>query len=127
VEEIPLSVNDEETVVGVHSSGIELQEGLNTSNSRYYCSNCKKKIHCYVKIDKDTKEAIIHNTCKSPECECKCKTHYACKECGHLHPYGDKCNRPDLQIVSKKEADDLIEKINKDYNDLHKGTKVESK
>lgn len=122
-----MSVNDEETVVGVHSSGIELQEGLNTSNSRYYCSNCKKKIHCYVKIDKDTKEAIIHNTCKSPECECKCKTHYACKECGHLHPYGDKCNRPDLQIVSKKEADDLIEKINKDYNDLHKGTKVESK
>ena len=118
-------LSGEETVVGVHHSGVELQEGLNTNNSRYYCSNCKKKIHCFVKIDKETKEAIVHNTCKSPECECRCKTHYACKDCGYLHPYGQKCNRPELQIISKKESNDLIDKINQEFIELKKETKVE--
>jgi hypothetical protein len=123
---IPLS--GEETIVGVHHSGISLQEGLNTSISRYYCSSCKKKIHCYVKVDKDTKEAVVHNTCKSVDCECKCKTHYACKQCGSLHPYGEECNRPESQMTPyDPKSDKLIEEINKIYNESRKETKVESK
>jgi len=88
------TLNGEETVVGVHSSGIQLEEGVNTSGGRYYCSNCKRKIHCYVTIDRETHEAKVHNTCKDKICECKCRTHYACKICGYLHPYGTKCDRP---------------------------------
>lgn len=122
------SLSGEETIVGVHHSGIELQEGSNTSISRYYCSNCKKKIHCYVKVDKNTKEAVVHNTCKSPDCECKCKTHYACKECGSLHPYGIDCNRRDAPLTApNSKTDKLIDEINKAYNKEHEGTKIEPK
>lgn len=114
------SLDGEEVVVGVHASGIELVEGLNTSNSRNYCSNCKRKIHCYVKVDRETKEAIIHKTCKSDDCECKCRTHFACKQCGYLHPYGTKCDRLEIERKSnpKSEAvfDELMEKW-KEYND----------
>ena len=79
---------------GLHASGIELQEGINPNLARNYCSNCKRKIHCFVKIDKQTGEAIVHNTCRTKDCECKCRTHYACKLCGYLHPYGQKkCDR----------------------------------
>ena len=45
---------------GLHASGIELQEGLNTSTKRNYCANCKRNVHCFVKIDRDTSEAIVH-------------------------------------------------------------------
>jgi len=106
------SLDEEETVIGVHSSGIFLEEGSNTSGGRYYCSNCKKKIHCYVKVDRETNEAKIHNTCKDKICECKCKTHYACKICGYLHPYGQKCNKPEnimpRDSQSAKELDELL-------------------
>lgn len=105
----------EEEVVGVHtglhSSGIELEEGINTSMSRNYCSNCKKKIHCFVKIDKETKEAIIHNTCRIKECECKCRTHYACRNCGYLHPYGEKCNRPESETPLNPQHEEEFEKL----------------
>jgi len=104
------SLDGEEIVIGVHASGIELEEGLNTSNSRNYCSNCKKKIHCYVKVDRKTNEAIIHKTCKSPDCECKCKTHFACRQCGYLHPYGQKCNRIESQQSNSK-TDTKFEKL----------------
>lgn len=120
---VPLT-SGEETVVGVHHSGVELQEGLNTNNSRYYCSNCKKKIHCYVKIDKDTHEAVVHNTCKSPDCECKCKTHYACKSCGYLHPYGQECDRQNNDVETDPNTDSLITDINEQFRSLSKETEV---
>ncbi len=98
----------EETIVDVHRSKIELQEGLNISLSRYYCSSCKKKIHCYVKIDKETKEAVIHNTCRDSLCECKCKTHYACKSCGYLHPYGQSICDKVIPEKKPNATDDAI-------------------
>lgn len=110
-------LSGEETLVGVHSSGIQLEEGANTSGGRYYCTNCRKKIHCYVKVDRETNEAKVHNTCKDKICECKCKTHYACKICGYLHPYGEKCNRPDITLSrdpkAAKKLDELLESWSK--------------
>lgn len=109
---IPIpSLDGDEVVVGVHASGIILEEGINTSLSRNYCTNCKRKTHCYVKVDRKTKEAIVHNTCTKKECECKCKTHYACKQCGHLHPYGHKCNRPEIEKKSNPKDDALFEEL----------------
>lgn len=107
--------NAEETVIGIHHSGVELEEGLNISLSRNYCANCKRKIHCYVKVDRITKEAIIHNTCKNSDCACKCKTHFACRVCGYLHPYGHKCTfvEPVRKIDAKAEA--AFQKIMDDW------------
>jgi len=110
------SISNEETVVGVHSSGIQLEEGANTSNSRYYCSNCRKKIHCYVKVNRDTKEAKVHVTCKDKLCECKCKTHYSCKSCGYLHPYGQKCDREDTLPTPTPEQDKNWQKLLASFN-----------
>ena len=81
----------EEEVIGVHTgTGIELVEGMRMGG-RNFCANCKRNIHCFVKVEDG--KAEVKNTCKNEECECKCRTHYACKQCGYLHPYGDKCNR----------------------------------
>lgn len=110
----------EEVVVGVHSSGIELQEGLNTSLNRNYCANCKRKTHCFVKVDKKTKEAIVHNTCKSADCECKCRTHYACKLCGYLHPYGQKCDRND-ELTPDPKYDEHVIGILNSWREYQKG------
>ena len=107
---------EDETIIGVHSSGIQLEEGINTSLSRNYCANCKRNIHCYVKVDRETNEAIVHKTCKNNDCECKCKTHYACKRCGYLHPYGEKCtkllNSRPQNPQAAKELDELLESWN---------------
>ena len=111
------SLNGEETVVGVHSSGMILEEGLNTSLSRNYCANCKRKIHCFVKVDKETNEATIHNTCKSDNCECKCKTHYACKQCGYLHAYGTKCDRVETQHIPNPEDEKAFQKLMEDWHE----------
>jgi hypothetical protein len=105
------SLDGEETVVGVHSSGIMLEEGLNTSLSRNHCSNCRRKTHCYVEVNRKTREAIIHNTCTKKECECKCKTHFACKQCGSLHPYGQKCDRVEKKTGTSIKDDADFEKI----------------
>jgi hypothetical protein len=115
-------IDEDEEVIGVHESGIELQEGINTSYSRNYCSNCKRKVHCYVKVDRETKEAVIHKTCKTDNCACKCKTHYACKQCGLLHPYGIKCTKLESPAKLNPEGDALIEKINDDYRKMHGAT-----
>lgn len=109
----------EETIgvhTGLHASGIELEEGLNTSTKRNYCANCKRNIHCYVKINKKTKEAIIHKTCRNDDCECKCKTHYSCRKCGYLHPYGTKCNYVEPEPNFSPESDAVFEKLMKDWN-----------
>lgn len=104
-------IMSEETVVGVHHSGIKLEEGENTSNSTYRCSSCKKKIHCYVKVDRETGVAEVHNTCKDKICECKCKTHYSCKQCGYLHPYGMECNRKEIEPIRDPKNDTEWEKL----------------
>ena len=120
MEEIPLSDKlfsspdsdgGEEVIVGIHHSGIELQEGLNISLSRNYCANCRRKIHCYVKVNRETKEAIIHNTCKNTDCECKCKTHFACRMCGYLHPYGHTCTYVEPQKTINPKAEAAFQKI----------------
>ncbi|GEM_PF-3092530 len=119
------SLSGEEEIVGVHASGIELQEGMNISLARNYCANCKRKIHCYVKVDRETREATIHNTCKNQECECKCKTHYACKQCGYLHPYGQKCNRIEPERITNPEEDAAFERIMKEWQELREKSKTE--
>ena len=116
----------DEEVIGRHESGIELVEGANTSISRYYCGNCTKKIHCYVKVDPETRVAKIHMTCKNKECECKCKTHYACKLCGYLHPHGLKCSMPRKIAVTDPNNDDFIEMLNQKFNESKKQP-IESK
>jgi hypothetical protein len=108
----------EEIVVGIHESGIELQEGLNTSVSRNYCANCKRNTHCFVKIDQDTKEAIIENNCTNETCRCNCRTKYACKSCGNLHPYGKNCDRVDTKPIANPKADREIFEINAQWNEL---------
>ena len=105
------TLDGDETIVGVHHSGIQLEEGVNTSGGRYYCTNCRKKIHCYVKVDKETKEARVHNTCKDKICECKCKTHYACRQCGYLHPYGEKCNKVEVEKIPDPEAEKEFQEL----------------
>jgi len=100
-------VQDEE-VIGVHESGIMLEEGMNTGG-RNYCANCKRNIHCHVVVEKGKAEIIM--TCKNNDCECKCKTHFACKRCGHLHPYGSECNQKDEEAKRDSKADE-------DFNNL---------
>lgn len=117
-KKIPVpSLDGEETVIGVHASGIQLEEGLNTSTSRNYCSNCRRNIHCYVKVDKQTREAKVHITCKNTECECKCKTHFACRRCGHLHPYGQKCDYVEPEPQYSEESNTEFEKILQGWRD----------
>lgn len=117
------SLSGEEIVVGVHESGVKLVEGDNTNNKRYYCGNCTKKIHCYVTVEGG--QATIHKTCKNDDCECKCRTHYACKVCGYLHPYGELCDKVEKEPEVNKENDSVIEDINEQYRKLH--AKQESK
>ena len=109
----------EEIIVGITESGIELQEGLNTSLSRNYCANCKRKIHCYVKIDRETNEPDVNLTCKSDDCECKCRTHYVCKSCGMLHPYGvNYCTKNEAKSISNSKSDEEINKINSEWKEF---------
>ena len=114
-----ISESPEEQIVGIHTSGIELQEGINTSSGRNYCTKCKKKIHCYVKVDRATNEALVNVTCSSADCPCKCRTHYTCKNCGMLHPYGlNVCPKDDTRRVVNKKADAEIEEINVSWREL---------
>lgn len=121
----------EETVVGIHHSGIQLEEGLNTSTQRNLCSNCRRNTHCYVKVDRETKEAVIHKTCKTTDCECKCKTHFSCKKCGYLHPYGEKCNRQEIEKIPDPKADAEFDKFmenwRKEYDENNSITEVTKK
>ena len=105
------NIQDYEVIIGVHHSGVILHEGENTSLGTSRCSKCSKKIHCYVTVDRDSNEAKFHDTCSNKDCECKCKTHYSCKICGHLHSYDQDCNRPDIEISSNSEHDELFEEI----------------
>ncbi len=103
---------DEEIVVGVHESGILLEEGVRTGG-RNYCANCKRNVHCHVVVDDG--KATIKMTCKNTDCECKCKTCFACKRCGYLHPYGTVCNRSDTQTVRDPKAEKEFQKLMKKW------------
>ena len=123
-------LSNEETVIGRHTgSGVELVEGANNSRVRFLCPSCKKKIHCRVKIDKKTKEATIIKTCKDAACECRCRTHYECKICGHLHPYDQlECDRDEAARVKYSAASNAeIAEIMDQFRKLKQETKVEVK
>ena len=111
--------DDEEIVVGVHESGIELYEGMNVSLSRNYCANCRRKTHSYVEVDRETGEAKLHITCTNKECACKCKTHYACKQCGYLHPYNQKCTHKYAEKNTSPESDAEFTKIMDAWRSTH--------
>ena len=123
-------LSNEEVIVGRHTgSGVELVEGANNSRVRFLCSSCKKKIHCRVKIDKKTKEATIVKSCKDELCECKCRTHYECKTCGHLHPHGQlECDRDEMARVKYSAASNAeIADIMVQFQKLKQQTKLETK
>ena len=71
-----------------------LEGGSDPFGSRFRCGNCrggaagsrKLPLHCKVIAG----EPKIN--CNNEKCNCPCRTHYACKSCGHLHPYDQKCN-----------------------------------
>jgi len=115
----------DEVIVGRHESGIELQEGRRTSSLANYCSKCNKNVHTFVKIDKETGEAVVHVTCTNKECMCKCKTHYECKKCGRLHPYGENCNYKEPESLPKYDA--FIEQLNKQFRESQKSLSQEKK
>lgn len=108
----------DEVIVGLHESGLIFHEGLNISQSRSYCSHCKNKIHCFVKIDRETKEAEFNMSCTNNICRCNCRTHYACKQCGRLHPYAQKCNNIEIETKPSPESDIIFNKIISDWKEL---------
>jgi len=101
-------IKDDETVIGVYGSGIDLEEGR-TPNFRFFCTNCKRDIHSHVKVD-DGKAEIIF-TCTNSNCQCKCKTHFECKTLGKLHPYGTKCHclLDEERTINKKDEEKFQE------------------
>jgi len=117
-------IEEGEVVVGVHESGMELEEGHRTGRT-FYCSNCKNNIHCYVEV-KDKKAEII-KTCSNDACKCKCKTHFACKQCGYLHPYGVKCTNIEVETTTSKESDEVFEKLMDEWREENKQVNVENK
>ena len=123
---IPIpSMTGEEVVVGRHESGIDLQEGMNTSVKRFYCTSCRADTHCFVTVDKETKKAEIHISCTNSNCQCKCKTHYACRNCGYLHPYGQNCDFKEHYIEQK--IDPFIEDLNKKFRELQESKLIKIK
>lgn len=107
-----MSVQPDEVIVGRHESGVLLEEGLKTGG-RNYCSKCKNNIHCHVKVT--GKEAEIVMTCSNDDCVCKCRTHYACKNYGRLHPYGKKCTCTEETPQRDPKADDEFDKLMNDW------------
>ena len=41
----------------------------------------------------------------------KCKTHFACKQCGYLHAYGTKCDRVDSEYTPNPESEKIFQEI----------------
>ncbi len=105
------NIQNDEVIIGLHHSGLILHEGANTSVGTSRCGKCNKKIHCYVTVDRDTAKAEFHNTCSVKDCECKCRTHYACKGCGHLHPYDKACNQVESKITINPENEKLFQEL----------------
>ena len=101
-------VEPDEVVIGVHESGIVLEEGLITGG-RSYCANCRRNIHCRVVVEKGKAEIVM--TCKGSDCECRCRTHFACKGCGHLHPYGTECTHKDDDFTPSPESERIFDEL----------------
>ena len=91
----------------------ELQEGADPFGRRFRCSRCqggatkKLPLHCKVVAGE------IQINCSNDDCNCPCRTHYACRSCGHLHPYGKDCDvrKVELSPVTP-EMQKAIEMVN---------------
>lgn len=115
-------VKNDETVIGVHGTGIDLEEGR-TQTFRFYCSNCKRDIHSHVKVD-DGKAEIVF-TCTNDNCQCKCKTHFECKKLGKLHLHGTKCNCiVEDEILHSSEDEKKFQKIMDGWREDHQPVKI---
>lgn len=108
---------EEEVVIGVHESGMVLEEGLITGG-RSYCANCRRNVHCHVLVDDGKAEIVM--TCKNDSCECRCRTHFACKKCGHLHPYGSECTHKDDERMTTSESDKNFEELMEKWKESQK-------
>ncbi len=107
----------DEVIIGKHESGIMLEEGMRLG-IRNYCARCKRNVHCHVVVD--NKEARVKFTCTNDGCECKCRTHFACKKCGYLHPYGEKCTRTEKEMEKDPKADEAFDKMMEDWRESKK-------
>ena len=106
-------LDNDEVLVGTHHTGVTLYQGANTSIYRNYCAKCNKNIHCFIKIDPETKEATVTDNCSNDSCKCRCRTHYVCKKCGRLHPYTQPCTHVEEEVKQCcKETNDLVDRIN---------------
>ena len=87
-----------EELIGKAGIYDNLEGGSDPFGSRFRCGNCrggaagsrKLPLHCKVVAG----EPQI--SCNNKECKCPCRTHYACRICGHLHEYGSKCQVRDM-------------------------------
>ena len=102
-----------EEILGKSGENQTLEGGADPFGSRFRCPNCrgggekKLPIHCKVVAG----EPVI--SCNNKECNCPCRTHYACKSCGHLHEYRTKCQVRDLvRSEPSKEMIKAIELVN---------------
>jgi len=115
----PKKEDNGEITIGTHTGNQMLESGDMAFNGRNYCSNCGKRppktpIHCYVNSQG---EAIVR--CKSNDCECLCRTHYSCKICTHLHPYGQRCNIFEIGSQPNSQSDAIFNKIISDWQELN--------
>ncbi|MCY4490003.1 MAG: hypothetical protein OXC46_00895 [Thaumarchaeota archaeon] len=100
-----------DTIIGKAADHITLEGGSDPFGSRFRCGNCrggaagsrKLPLHCKVIAG----EPKIN--CNNDKCNCPCRTHYACKSCGHLHPYEKKCNI--VQVARPEPSKEMIEAI----------------
>lgn len=90
-----------------------------SSNKRYHCSNCRQGFHNTPENDKK---------CKRRGCEYRCQTHYIGRD-GRARPYGvqdDSFSKEDDLKLNPK-TDSLIDKLNKEWNELHPGAPKDEK
>jgi len=80
-------------------------------------------IHSHVIVEKGKAEVIF--TRRNDDCECRCRTHFACKRCGYLHPYGVKCDRVVEEPKRNTAADEDFDKLMETWRESQK--KEESK
>ena len=102
-----------ETITEVDETIIEQIANI---ESVHRCGRCRgsknvKPRHCYVKRD-----GTIVMTCNDKDCQCKCHTHYICKDCGTLAPYDKSykhvCPEKQEQYPRRK-----LTKEEQEYND----------
>ena len=76
-------------------------------------------MHCFVTVDRKTNEAVFHDLCtKNQPCDCRCKTHYSCRDCGYLHPYQNPCDRSETVPSKNTKSDKQINDINTQWKEF---------